>query len=104
MNANISQKTSLTGAGGALATVIIFIADTFGYEMDPGIAAAIVTIITVALAYFLPAKSGKYVAKARNDEMELTEQEWEDFIGYASGDEGDEDDEDVSEPRHRAED
>lgn len=65
-----SGKTKLTGAVGGisgvgLAPLIIWILGQFGLEMDPETAAVagglIGALASTTIAYFVPAKSGKYV-------------------------------------------
>ncbi|TSI11980.1 hypothetical protein [Brevibacterium aurantiacum] len=61
MDTKPSKKTDLQVIAGALVTVGIWIAAKNGLEIPEYIGAAVVTILVGALAYFVPAKSGKYV-------------------------------------------
>lgn len=61
MDTKPSKKTSLEVLAGALVTVIIWVAAENGLNIPEYIGAAVVTLIVGALAYFVPAKSGKYV-------------------------------------------
>ena len=65
-----SGKTKLTGAvggisGAGLAPLIVWILGQFGLEMDPQTAAVagglLGALASTIIAYFVPAKSGKYV-------------------------------------------
>ena len=58
-----SGKTVLTGATGiAVAPVIVWVLGLFGVDIPAEVAAAIAGLLSAAVAYFVPAKSGKYVA------------------------------------------
>jgi hypothetical protein len=58
-----SGKTVLTGGTGVVvAPIIIWVLSLFGIEMPPEVAAGIAGLLALAVAYFVPAKSGKYVA------------------------------------------
>ena len=61
MNTKPSGKTALTGAGAFIVTILVWIAAENGLEIPDGVGAAITGLITVAIAYFVPAKSGKYI-------------------------------------------
>ena len=55
-------KTVLTGATGiAVAPVIVWVLGLFGVDIPAEVAAAIAGLLSAAVAYFVPAKSGKYV-------------------------------------------
>lgn len=65
-----STKTKLTGAVGTvsgvgLAPLIVWVLAQFGLDMDPQTAAVagglIGALASTIIAYFVPAKSGKYV-------------------------------------------
>ena len=57
-----SGKTVLTGATGiAVAPIIVWVLSLFGVEIPPEVAAGIAGLLAAAVAYFVPAKSGKYV-------------------------------------------
>lgn len=58
-----SGKTVLTGATGiAVAPIIVWVLSLFGVEIPAEVAAGIAGLLAAAVAYFVPAKSGKYVA------------------------------------------
>lgn len=61
MNNSISTKTTLTGLTGAGISVLIYVVSLLGADMPPEVAAGIVTIAMALIAYFVPAKQGKYV-------------------------------------------
>ncbi|MBM6588761.1 hypothetical protein [Brevibacterium sp. RIT 803] len=61
MDTKPSKKTSLEVLAGALVTVLIWVAAENGLKIPEYIGAAVVTLTVGALAYFVPAKSGKYV-------------------------------------------
>ena len=68
MNSTPSAKTNLTVLAGAIVTVITaVITSIWGVEISPELTAAAVTIVTGLIAYFVPAKSGKYVDLAADD-------------------------------------
>ena len=57
-----SGKTVLTGATGiAVAPIIVWVLGLFGVEIPAEVAAGIAGLLAAAVAYFVPAKSGKYV-------------------------------------------
>ena len=57
-----SGKTVLTGATGiAVAPIIVWVLGLFGVDIPAEVAAAIAGLLAAAVAYFVPAKSGKYV-------------------------------------------
>ena len=57
-----SGKTVLTGATGiAVAPIIVWVLGLFGVDIPAEVAAAIAGLLSAAVAYFVPAKSGKYV-------------------------------------------
>ena len=57
-----SGKTVLTGGTGVVAApVIIWVLGLFGLEVPAEVAAGIAGLLALAVAYFVPAKSGKYV-------------------------------------------
>ena len=57
-----SGKTVLTGGAGiAVAPILIWVLGLFGVELPAEVAAAIAGLLAAAVAYFVPAKSGKYV-------------------------------------------
>lgn len=62
MNPNVSAKTTATGGtsigGGVL---IVWLLGQFGVEIPGEVAAAIAGLLALIIAYFVPAKSGKYV-------------------------------------------
>ena len=58
-----SGKTVITGATGiAVAPIIVWVLGLFGVDIPAEVAAAIAGLLAAAVAYFVPAKSGKYVA------------------------------------------
>lgn len=60
-----SGKTVITGGTGiAVAPIIVWVLGLFGVEVPAEVAAAIAGLLATAVAYFVPAKSGKYVAGA----------------------------------------
>lgn len=62
-----SGKTVLTGGAGiAVAPIIVWVLGLFGVEIPPEVAAGIAGLLAMAVAYFVPAKSGKYVAVNEN--------------------------------------
>lgn len=68
MEAKVSAKTGLTaGAGLGVAPILIWLLSMFGVDMPPEVAAAIAGLLAVAVAYFVPAKSGKYVEDPDQD-------------------------------------
>lgn len=60
-SAKPSAKTGLTVIAGAIVTVLVWIATMNNIEVPGQVAAAVTTIIAGIIAYFVPAKSGKYV-------------------------------------------
>ena len=57
-----SGKTVLTGATGiAVAPIIVWALGLFGVDIPAEVAAAIAGLLSATVAYFVPAKSGKYV-------------------------------------------
>lgn len=62
MNRSVSAKTTATGGtsigGGVL---IVWVLSLFGVEVPGEVAAAIAGLIALVVAYFVPARSGKYV-------------------------------------------
>ena len=71
MSPNVSTKTTLTGVAGAGVTIVIAIFGAFGIDITGELAAAIITVVTFAIAYFVPAKSGKYVDTSVPDDADL---------------------------------
>lgn len=71
MNSKISSKTTLTGVAGAGVTIVIAAFGAFGINITGELAAAIITVVTFAIAYFFPAKSGKYVDTTVPDDADL---------------------------------
>ena len=71
MNSKISNKTALTGVAGAGVTIVIAAFGAFGINITGELAAAIITVVTFAIAYFFPAKSGKYVDTSVPDDADL---------------------------------
>lgn len=61
MSTKPSAKTGLTVVAGAVVTVLVWIATLNNLEVPSEVAAAVTTIIAGVIAYFVPAKSGKYV-------------------------------------------
>lgn len=61
MDAKPSGKTGLTVVAGAVVTVLVWVATTQGVDVPAEVAAAVTTILAAVVAYFVPAKSGKYV-------------------------------------------
>lgn len=62
MALNISKKTGYTaGAGVVLAPVIVWVGALFGIDIPAEVAAALGGLLSLAVAYFVPARSGKYV-------------------------------------------
>lgn len=62
MNAKVSAKTGTTlGGSAAGGVVIVWLLSLFGIEVAGEVGAAIAAIIAGAVAYFMPARSGKYV-------------------------------------------
>lgn len=58
-----SAKTGYTALAGAAVTIIVWIVTTVsGIEVPAEIAAAATALVASAVALFVPAKSGKYVA------------------------------------------
>lgn len=60
-----SAKTGLTGAGAFVSTILVWVASLNGLEIPEGVGAAITGLVTLVIAYFVPAKSGKYVEADR---------------------------------------
>lgn len=62
MSAQPSAKTGFTILGGAITTVLVWIATEFtGIQVPAEVAAALTTIVAGLIAWFVPAKSGTYV-------------------------------------------
>lgn len=61
MDAKPSAKTGLTVVAGAVVTVLAWVAALNNIDIPGEVAAAITTIISGVVAYFVPAKSGKFV-------------------------------------------
>lgn len=70
-----SNKTTATVVSGALVTVIVWIANTYGVDIPAEVAAAIVTLIATAIGYFMVAKSGKYVVLPEEQDEEYGDSE-----------------------------
>lgn len=49
---NVKPKVAAAGAGGAVATLAVWIAAQFGVDMPPGVGEAIATLLAVAAGYF----------------------------------------------------
>jgi putative flippase GtrA len=50
-----TRKVAAGGIAGAITTVIISICkDAIGYEMSPDLAAAVTTLVSFAVSYFVP--------------------------------------------------
>ena len=74
MSSKPSNKTTTTVVSGALVTVIVWIANTYGVDIPAEVAAAIVTLIATAIGYFMVAKSGKYVVLPEEQEEEYDDE------------------------------
>ena len=61
MSTKPSAKTGLIGAGAFITTIIVWVASLNGLEIPDGVGAAITGLVGLVIAYFVPAKSGKYV-------------------------------------------
>lgn len=61
MDAKPSSKTTTTAVAGAIVTILVWVAAEYGIEVPGPVAAAVSTLIATAIAYFMVAKSGKYV-------------------------------------------
>jgi lipopolysaccharide export LptBFGC system permease protein LptF len=54
-----ARKVRAGGLGGAVATLTVWALSQFtGFKPDPGIVAALTTVITFAVAYFAPQSGG----------------------------------------------
>lgn len=62
-----SGKTGLTGAAGAAVTILVFIGERTGFDIPADVAVAVVTLVMLAVAYFVPARSGTHVEPADLD-------------------------------------
>lgn len=91
MNAQPSTKTNLTVLAGAIVTIITAVlTSVWGIEVPPEVTAAAVTLVTGLIAYFVPAKQGRYVYMAQDDgylpaedmEAEPTDDEDEMLLDY----------------------
>lgn len=71
LNQTASSKTVLTGATGAAVTLIVYVGQMFGLEIPVEIATAALTVATFLIAYFVPAKSGRYVDTTSPDDADL---------------------------------
>lgn len=69
-----SNKTTATVVSGALVTVIVWIANTYGVDIPAEVAAAIVTLIATGIGYFMVAKSGKYVVLPEEQDEEYDDE------------------------------
>lgn len=74
MDAKPSNKTTTTVVSGALVTVIVWIANTYGVDIPAEVAAAIVTLIATGIGYFMVAKSGKYVVLPEEQDEEYDDE------------------------------
>ncbi len=74
MSSKPSNKTTTTVVSGALVTVIVWIANTYGVDIPAEVAAAIVTLIATAIGYFMVAKSGKYVVLPEEQDEEYDDE------------------------------
>ena len=70
MSSKPSNKTTTTVVSGALVTVIVWIANTYGVDIPAEVSAAVVTLIATAIGYFMVAKSGKYVVLPEEQDEE----------------------------------
>lgn len=61
MSTKPSAKTGIIGAGAFITTIIVWVASLNGLEIPDGVGAAITGLVGIVIAYFVPAKSGKYV-------------------------------------------
>lgn len=94
MQTKISTKTGLTaGAGLGLAPVLVWVLSLFGVEMPGEVAAAVAGLLALAVAYFVPAKSGKYV--------EDPDQDWDRETFGSMGDYADQDNTEIIELENR---
>lgn len=71
INQPASGKTVLTGAAGAAVTLIVYIGAMIGFEIPVEVATAALTVITFLIAYFVPAKTGKFVDATAPDDADL---------------------------------
>lgn len=74
MSSRPSNKTTTTVVSGALVTVIVWIANTYGVDIPAEVAAAVVTLIATAIGYFMVAKSGKYVVLPEEQDEEYDDE------------------------------
>ncbi|MGO2860614.1 MAG: hypothetical protein ACTIC1_05620 [Brevibacterium sp.] len=56
-----SGKTGLIGAAAFITTIVVWVASLNGLEIPEGVGSAITGLVSIAIAYFVPAKSGKHV-------------------------------------------
>lgn len=72
-----SAKTGYTALAGAASVILFAVITAFtGFTPDATLAAAVTTVLTAAIAYFVPAKSGKHVDWAEDpDAFEVIEGE-----------------------------
>lgn len=87
MNLKPSSKTWATTIAAAVVAVATVVFDQFGYHVAAGVGAPAVAVLSIAIAYFVPAKSGKYVAGLITDvgdafdDDEVTDSELDDEDG-----------------------
>jgi len=61
-----TRKVAATGITGTVATVLVLVADAFGYELDPALAAALVGAAAFVVGYFTKSKASTFEDGARN--------------------------------------
>ena len=74
MSSKPSNKTTATVVSGALVTVIVWIANTYGVDIPAEVAAAVVTLVATAIGYVMVAKSGKYVVLPEEQDEEYDDE------------------------------
>lgn len=74
MSSKPSNKTTATVVSGALVTVIVWIANTYGVDIPAEVSAAVVTLVATAIGYFMVAKSGKYVVLPEEQDEEYDDE------------------------------
>jgi len=61
-----TRKIAATGITGLVATVLVLVADAFGYELDPALAAALVGAAAFVVGYLTKSKAPTFEDGARN--------------------------------------
>jgi len=61
-----TRKMTATGVAGTAATILVLVADAFGYELDPALAAALVGATAFVVGYFTKSKAPTFEDGARN--------------------------------------